>query len=93
MTKTTIVILSGVIWSRRIPGSCLKVSLQDFFHSARNDRVDSRVSLMRHATHRTIVSPRAGPTLTIDSFAPVSSEMYLMYFLAAKGSCENFRAA
>jgi hypothetical protein len=39
-----------------------------------------------------IVSPRAGPTLAIESFAPVSSEMYLTYFLAAKGSCENLRA-
>ena len=39
-----------------------------------------------------IVSPRAGPTLTIESFAPVSSEMYLTYFLAAEGSCENLRA-
>ena len=39
-----------------------------------------------------IVSPRAGPTLTIESFAPASSEMYLTYFLAAEGSCENLRA-
>jgi hypothetical protein len=42
--------------------------------------------------HKTIVSPRAGPTLTMDNFAPVNSEMYLTYFLAAEGSCENFRA-
>jgi hypothetical protein len=42
--------------------------------------------------YRTIVSPRAGPTLTIESFAPASSEMYLTYFLAAEGSCENLRA-
>jgi hypothetical protein len=41
--------------------------------------------------YKTIVSPRAGPTLTIDNFAPVNSEMYLTYFLAAGGSCENFR--
>jgi hypothetical protein len=43
--------------------------------------------------HTTIVSPRAGPTLIIDNFAPVSSEMHLTYLLAADGSCENFRAA
>ena len=42
--------------------------------------------------YRMIVSPRAGPTLTIESFAPASSEMYLTYFLAAEGSCENLRA-
>jgi hypothetical protein len=42
--------------------------------------------------YKTIVSPRAGPTLTMDNFAPVNSEMYLTYFLAAEGSCENFRA-
>jgi len=39
-----------------------------------------------------IVCPRAGPTLTMESFAPASSEMNLRYFLAAKGSCENLRA-
>jgi hypothetical protein len=39
-----------------------------------------------------IVSPRAGPTLIIDNFAPVNSEMYLTYFLAAGGSCEKVRA-
>src|SRR5262249_23503447 len=43
--------------------------------------------------HNMIVSPRAGPTLTMESFAPASSEMYLRYFLAAEGSCENLRAA
>jgi len=42
---------------------------------------------------RMIVSPRVGPTLTSDNFAPVNSEIYLTYFLAAEGSCENFRAA
>src|SRR6188472_736276 len=42
--------------------------------------------------YNTIVSPRAGPTLTMESFAPASSAMYLTYFLAAKGSCENLRA-
>ena len=42
--------------------------------------------------HKTIVSPRAGPTLTMHNFAPVNLEMYLTYFLAAEGSCENFRA-
>src|SRR3954451_14263321 len=42
--------------------------------------------------HNMIVSPRAGPTLTIESFAPASSEMYRTYFLAADGSCENLRA-
>jgi len=42
--------------------------------------------------HNTIVSPRAGPTLTMESFAPVNSEMRLTYFLAADGSCENLRA-
>ena len=42
--------------------------------------------------YKMIVSPRAGPTLTMDNFAPVNSEMYLTYFLAAEGSCENFRA-
>ena len=31
--------------------------------------------------------------LTIDNFAPVNSEIDLKYFLAAEGSCENFRAA
>jgi hypothetical protein len=45
----------------------------------------------RAAAYKTIVSPRAGPTLTMDNFAPVNSEMYLTYFLAAEGSCENFR--
>jgi len=39
-----------------------------------------------------IVSPRVGPTLTMEGFAPASSEMYLTYFLAAEGSCENLRA-
>ena len=42
--------------------------------------------------HNMIVSPRVGPTLTMESFAPASSEMYLTYFLAAEGSCENLRA-
>jgi hypothetical protein len=42
--------------------------------------------------YSTIVSTRVGPTLTIDGFAPANSEMYLTYFLAAKGSCENLRA-
>jgi len=42
--------------------------------------------------HKTIVSPRAGPTLTIVNCAPVNLEMYLTYFLAAEGSCENFLA-
>ncbi len=42
--------------------------------------------------YKMIVSPRAGPTLTMDNFAPVNSEMYLTYFLAAEGSCENFLA-
>src|SRR3954466_16320735 len=42
--------------------------------------------------HNTIVSPRAGPTLTMESFAPANSEMHLTYFRAAEGSCENFRA-
>ena len=42
--------------------------------------------------YRIIVSPRAGPTLTMESFAPASSDMYLRYFLAAEGSCENLRA-
>jgi hypothetical protein len=46
----------------------------------------------RFVIHRTIVSPRAGPTLTMESLAPVSSEMNLTYLLAAKGSCENLRA-
>ena len=36
--------------------------------------------------HKLIVSPRVGPTLTMESFAPASSEMYLTYFLAAEGS-------
>jgi hypothetical protein len=49
--------------------------------------------LRRCPSHKTIVSPRAGPTLSIDNFAPVNSEMHLTYFLAAEGSCENFRAA
>src|SRR5207249_486417 len=44
------------------------------------------------ARYSTIVSPRPGPTLTMDNFPPVNSEMYLTYFLAANGSCENFRA-
>src|SRR5262249_33504514 len=42
--------------------------------------------------HSTIASPRAGPTLIMDGFAPASSEMYLTYFLADDGSCENSRA-
>src|SRR5579884_48552 len=42
--------------------------------------------------HKTIVSPRPGPTLTMDNFPPVNSEMYRTYFLAAPGSCENLRA-
>ena len=46
----------------------------------------------RDEVHNMIVSPRAGPTLTIEGFAPASSEMYLTYFLAAEGSCENLRA-
>jgi hypothetical protein len=46
----------------------------------------------RAAAYKTIVSPRAGPTLTIDNFAPVNLEMYLTYFLVAEGSCENFLA-
>ena len=54
------------------------------------------LSFVLHASfviHKMIVSRRVGPTLTIDNFAPVNSEMYLTYFLAAEGSCENFRAA
>jgi hypothetical protein len=39
-----------------------------------------------------MVSRRVGPTLIMDSFAPVNLEMYLTYFFAAGGSCENFRA-
>src|SRR6266481_141232 len=35
--------------------------------------------------HKTIVSPRVGPTLTIDNFAPANSGMYLTYFFAAEG--------
>ena len=46
----------------------------------------------RAVAYKMIVSPRAGPTLTMDNFAPVNWEMYLTYFLAAEGSCENFRA-
>jgi hypothetical protein len=30
--------------------------------------------------------------LIIDNLAPVSLAMYLTYFLAAEGSCENVRA-
>jgi hypothetical protein len=48
---------------------------------------------IRASSYKTIVSPRVGPTLSMESFAPVNSEMYLMYFLAAEGSCENLRAA
>ena len=44
------------------------------------------------AAQSVIVWPRSGPTLTIDNFAPVNSEIYLTYFLAAEGSCENFLA-
>ena len=47
---------------------------------------------LERTAYKMIVSPRAGPTLTMDNFAPVNSEMYLTYFLAAEGSCENFRA-
>jgi len=47
---------------------------------------------LKRTAYKMIVSPRAGPTLTMDNFAPVNSEMYLTYFLAADGSCENFRA-
>ena len=47
---------------------------------------------MTRRNYRIIVSPRAGPTLTMESFAPASSDMYLRYFLAAEGSCENLRA-
>jgi len=58
-----------------------------------NDRdVTGNVFHAGKTDYKTIISPRAGPTLTIDNFAPVSSEMYLTYFLAAGGSCENFRA-
>ena len=39
-----------------------------------------------------MVSPRVGPTLIMDSFAPVNLEMYLTYAFAAGGSCENFLA-
>src|SRR5947207_10186475 len=41
---------------------------------------------VRWHDYKTIVSPRAGPTLIMDNFAPVNSEMYLTYFLAAGGS-------
>jgi hypothetical protein len=52
----------------------------------------SGIARSEQRVHSMIVSPRAGPTLTIDAFAPASSEMYLTYFLAAEGSCENLRA-
>ena len=42
--------------------------------------------------HRAIVSRRVGPTLTMDNFAPVNSEMCLTYFLASEGRSENLRA-
>src|SRR6516164_284549 len=52
----------------------------------------SNLRQLTNAAHKMIVSPRVGPTLTMESFAPASSEMNLTYFLAAEGSCENLRA-
>src|SRR5213080_724170 len=54
--------------------------------------VPSSFGIRASSFHRTIVSPRVGPTLTMDNFAPASSLMYLTYFLVAEGSCENLRA-
>jgi len=48
--------------------------------------------MARALTHKMMVSPRAGPTLIMDNLAPVNSEMYLTYFLAAGGSWEKVRA-
>jgi len=48
---------------------------------------------IRASSYKTIVSPRVGPTLSMESFARVKFKMYLTYFLAAEGSCENLRAA
>ena len=52
----------------------------------------TRTRTRSQRAHNMIVSPRVGPTLTMESFAPANSEMYLTYFLAAEGSCENLRA-
>ena len=77
------------------------LSLSAFF-AIRADSVvrhSSLVTLSNYASghseldYTTIVSPRAGPTLTIDNLAPVNSEMCLTYFLAAEGNWENLRAA
>src|SRR5262245_3458068 len=72
-------VLSGVL---AIGGSALRTSA----------RYSWLLRRLPRPSYRIIVSPRAGPTLTMESFAPASSEMYLTYFLAAEGSCENLRA-
>jgi hypothetical protein len=41
---------------------------------------------------RTMVWPRAGPTLTMLSLAPVNSASFRAYVLAAEGKSENFFA-
>src|ERR1044071_7683427 len=84
--RTTIrnAVLSGAKQSRRT-----RVDVQAFATGSLDLAWDDRRENLRH---KLIVSPRAGPTLTIESFAPASSEMNLTYLLAAKGSCENLRA-
>jgi len=57
--------------------SCLDDSILNFWR------------VCKPAAHKTIVSPRAGPTLTIDNFPPVNSEIVSENFLAAGGSCEK----
>src|SRR5207248_7072428 len=86
MAKTTRVILSGAKRNRKDLVELPEGFAAGFLDSTRNDRVDPRFSQMPPPDYRTIVSPRAGPTLTIDNFAPVNSQMYLTYFFAAKGS-------
>ena len=65
--------------------SSLDIGVSSFLRSNASD--------IRASSYKTIVSRRVGPTLSIDNFAPVNSEMHLTYFLAAEGSCENLRAA
>src|SRR5262245_14627552 len=87
MTIRNAVILSGS--RRRGRSRRTRDDVQGFATESLGFARDDRRQNLRH---NMIVSPRAGPTLTMESFAPASSEMNLTYFLAAEGSCENLRA-
>ena len=70
--------------------SSFDIGASSFLHDTMRLDIGLRTVPVHNTRYKMIVSRRAGPTLTMDNFAPVNSEIYLTYFLAAKGSCENF---